>query len=49
MNTRLLYPKLAVNGIRKNRRIYLPYILTCAGMIMMYHICLLYTSDAADD
>lgn len=38
MNTRLLYPKLAVNGIRKNRRIYLPYILTCAGMIMMYYI-----------
>ena len=38
MNTMLLYPKLAVNGIRKNRRIYLPYILTCAGMIMMYYI-----------
>lgn len=38
MNTILLYPKLAVNGIKKNRRIYLPYILTCAGMIMMYYI-----------
>ena len=38
MNIRLLYPKLAINGIRKNRRIYLPYILTCAGMIMMYYI-----------
>lgn len=38
MNTTLLYPKLAVNGIRKNRRIYLPYILTCSGMIMMYYI-----------
>ena len=38
MNTMLLYPKLAVNGIKKNRRIYLPYILTCAGMIMMYYI-----------
>ncbi|MGN0553862.1 MAG: FtsX-like permease family protein [Oscillospiraceae bacterium] len=34
----LLYPRLAVNGIKKNRRIYLPYILTCAGMIMMYYI-----------
>lgn len=38
MNRMLLYPKLAVNGINKNRRIYLPYILTCSGMIMMYYI-----------
>ena len=38
MNTMLLYPKLAVNSIKKNHRIYLPYILTCAGMIMMYYI-----------
>ncbi|MGN0647076.1 MAG: FtsX-like permease family protein [Oscillospiraceae bacterium] len=38
MNTMLLYPRLAINGIRKNRRIYLPYILTCSGMIMMYYI-----------
>ncbi|WP_432650785.1 ABC transporter permease [Huintestinicola sp.] len=38
MNKMLLYPKLAVNGIKKNRRIYLPYILTCSGMIMMYYI-----------
>ncbi|MCI7499539.1 MAG: ABC transporter permease [Oscillospiraceae bacterium] len=38
MNRMLLYPRLAVNGINKNRRIYLPYILTCSGMIMMYYI-----------
>lgn len=38
MNTILLYPRLAINGMRKNRRIYLPYILTCSGMIMMYYI-----------
>ncbi len=38
MTAALLYPKLAANGIRKNRRTYLPYILTCAGMIMMYYI-----------
>ncbi|MGN0701488.1 MAG: FtsX-like permease family protein, partial [Oscillospiraceae bacterium] len=38
MNKTLLYPRLAVNGIKKNRRIYLPYILTCSGMIMMYYI-----------
>lgn len=33
-----LYPKLAVTGIRKNGRIYLPYILTCIGMIIMNYI-----------
>ena len=38
MNKMLLYPRLAVNGINKNRRTYLPYILTYSGMIMMYYI-----------
>lgn len=38
MNAMLLYPKLAVNGIKKNRHTYLPYILTCSGMVMMYYI-----------
>ena len=33
-----LYPKLACDGIRKNRRFYLPYILTCIGMVMMFYI-----------
>lgn len=32
------YPKLAFDGIRKNKRMYIPYILTCIGMIMMYYI-----------
>ena len=32
------YPKLALDGIRKNRRMYLPYLLTCVGMVMMYYI-----------
>lgn len=32
------YPKLAWDGIRKNKRMYLPYILTCIGMIMMTYI-----------
>lgn len=36
--TSLLYPRLAVTGIMKNRRTYLPYILTCSGMIMMFYI-----------
>lgn len=32
------YPKLAWTGIRKNKQIYLPYLLTCIGMVMMYYI-----------
>ena len=32
------YPRLAFDGIRKNKRLYLPYILTQIGMIMMYYI-----------
>lgn len=38
MNKIFLYPRLAATGVRKNSRTYLPYILTCAGMIMMYYI-----------
>ena len=33
-----LYPKLAFDSIRKNRRLYVPYILTCIGMVVMYYI-----------
>ena len=33
-----IYPRLALNGIKKNKRLYLPYILTCAGMVMMFYI-----------
>ena len=33
-----LYPKLALDGIRKNKRFYFPYILTCIGMVMMFYI-----------
>ncbi len=32
------YPKLAMDGIRKNRRMYVPYLLTCAGMAAMFYI-----------
>ena len=32
------YPHLAFDGIRKNKRLYLPYILTQIGMIMMFYI-----------
>ncbi|HIT35006.1 MAG TPA: FtsX-like permease family protein [Candidatus Faecousia intestinigallinarum] len=32
------YPKFAFIGIRKNKRLYVPYILTCVGIIMMHYI-----------
>ena len=34
------YPRLALDGIRKNRRMYIPYLLTCAGMVMMEYVIL---------
>ena len=32
------YPRLAWDGIRKNKRLYVPYLLTCVGMVMMFYI-----------
>lgn len=32
------FPKLAWEGIRKNKRLYLPYLTTGAVMVMMYYI-----------
>ena len=32
------YPRLAANGIKKNGKLYLPYLLTCISMVMMYYI-----------
>ena len=32
------YSKLAWTGIRKNKKLYTPYILTCIGMVMMFYI-----------
>ena len=40
------YRKLAFTGIKKNKKFYTPYILTCIGMIMMFYIIsFLGTSD----
>lgn len=40
------YPRLAWSGIRKNSELYIPYLLTGMGMIMMYYIVsYLYTSS----
>lgn len=41
-----IYPRLALNSINKNRKLYTPYILTCIGMIMMFYIvCFLANTD----
>ena len=34
----LFYPRLAWDGIRKNRRMSLPYLLTCVCMVAMHYI-----------
>lgn len=33
-----IYSRLALTGIKKNKKLYIPYILTCIGMVMMFHI-----------
>lgn len=43
------YPKLAWDGIRKNKRLYLPYILTCVGMVMMCYIVFFLTVSPVMD
>jgi len=35
---KLFYPRLALTGIIKNKKLYVPYLLTCIGMVMMYYI-----------
>ncbi len=40
-----LYLHLAFDGIRRNRRLYIPYILTCIGMVMMHYILLFLYRD----
>ena len=45
----LFYPRLAALGIRKNKRMFLPFILTCTGMVMMFYIIMyLAVSDALE-
>ncbi len=34
------YPKLAVNNIKSNRRLYFPYLLTCIFTVAMFYIVL---------
>lgn len=39
------YEKLAYTGIKKNKKLYIPYILTCIGMVMMTYIISFLTSS----
>ena len=32
------YPKLAADSIRKNKKMFTPFIMTCVGMVMMFYI-----------
>lgn len=41
----VFYLKLAWTGICKNKKLYLPYLMTCIGMVMMYHIILFLQYD----
>ncbi|MCI8388166.1 MAG: ABC transporter permease [Clostridiales bacterium] len=41
------YPRLAWNGITKNGRLYVPYLLTCVGMITMTYILSFLSSSPA--
>ena len=36
----MFYPKIALSSIKKNGRLYIPYIITCIMMIMMFYIIL---------
>lgn len=35
--SRFFYPRLAVSNIKKNEKVYIPYLLTCIGTIMMFY------------
>lgn len=39
------YLRLAWDGIKKNKKLYLPYILTCTGMIGMFYIVAFLSKD----
>ncbi len=41
--SKLFYSKLAATNIRKNGRIYTPYILTCIFTVAMFYIMLFIT------
>ena len=35
---KFIYPRLAISGIKKNFRFYLPFLFACIGMMMVFYI-----------
>lgn len=35
---KLLYPRLAINGIKNNTRLYVPYFFACTALMMIFYI-----------
>lgn len=50
MNSILFYPKMAVSNIGKNKKIYIPYMLMCIFVIMMYYMMnsIIYNDDVRE-
>ena len=40
-----IYLKLAITNIKKNYRVYVPYILSCIGSFMMYYVMVALVHD----
>ena len=38
MRNLLFYPKLAVAGMRRNKILYVPYLLAASLMVMLFYI-----------
>ena len=36
--TKLLYARMGRDNLRRNYRLYLPYLLACGGTVAMYYI-----------
>ncbi|MEA5142053.1 MAG: ABC transporter permease [Oscillibacter sp.] len=49
MRKSLLYPRLAWNNLKKNKKFYLPYLLACMGTVMMFCVLLTLEGDPALD
>jgi len=49
MHKSLLYPRLAWNNLKQNKRFYLPYLLACTGTVMMFCVLLTLMNDPALD
>ena len=42
----IFYPKMAFQSIKKNKKLYIPYIITCISMVMMFYLLTYLSSDS---